>query len=52
MDSEIVECMNELRDFMFEKVQLREETMKERGEAKEGVEKLVSSFEKNPDLLP
>ena len=52
MDSEILECMNELRDFMFEKVYLREETIKERGEAKEVVEKLVSSFEKNPDLLP
>ena len=52
MDSEILECMNELRDFMFEKVYLREETIKERDEAKEVVEKLVSSYEKNPDLLP
>ncbi len=52
MDHEILECMNELRDFMFEKVYLREETMEDRRKAKEVVEKLVSSFEKNPDLLP
>ncbi len=52
MDNEILECMNELRDFMFEKVYLREETMKERVKAKEVVEKLVLNFEKNPALLP
>ena len=52
MDNEILECMNELRDFMFEKVYLREETMEERIKAKEIVEKLVINFEKNPSLLP
>ncbi len=52
MDNEILECMNELRDFMFEKVYLREETMEERIKAKEIVEKLVLNFEKNPALLP
>ena len=52
MDNEILECMNELRDFMFKKVYLREETMEERNKAKEVVEKLVSNFEKKPDLLP
>ena len=52
MDSEILECMNELREFMFEKVYLREETMEERIKAKEIVENLVLNFEKNPDLLP
>ncbi|RZP20727.1 MAG: HD domain-containing protein [Candidatus Actinomarinales bacterium] len=52
MDSEILECMNELREFMFEKVYLREETMEERIKAKEIVENLVLNFEKKPDLLP
>ena len=52
MDSEILECMNELRAFMFDKVYLREETNEERIKAKEVVQKLVSHFEKNPDSLP
>ena len=52
MDDEILECMNLLRDFMFENVYLRDETIEERKEAKEVVEKLVVSFTKNPQLLP
>ncbi len=52
MDNEILDCMNELREFMFEKVYLREGTMEERTKAKEVVEKLVLNFEKNPNLLP
>ena len=52
MDNEILDFMNELREFMFEKVYLREGTMEERTKAKEVVEKLVLNFEKNPNLLP
>ena len=52
MDTEILECMNQLRAFMFDKVYLREETNEERVKAKEVVQKLVSHFEKNPDSLP
>ena len=52
MDSEILECMNVLRDFMFENVYLRKETLEERKEAREVVEKLVINFTENPKLLP
>ena len=52
MDSEILECMNVLRDFMFENVYLRKETIEERKEAREVVEKLVINFTENPKLLP
>jgi dGTPase len=37
---------------MFEKVYIREETKKERLNAKNIIEKLVLSFEKDPSLLP
>ena len=37
---------------MFKKVYLRDETKKERAEAKKVVEKLVSNFTNNPNLLP
>lgn len=52
MDSEVLNIMNDLRKFMFEKVYLRDETKKERAEAKKIVEKLVLNFTNNPDLLP
>ena len=52
MDAEILECMNVLRDFMFENVYLRKETLEERKEAREVVEKLVINFTENPQLLP
>ena len=52
MDDEILNIMNDLREFMFEKVYLRDETKKERAEAKKVVEKLVSNFTNNPNLLP
>ena len=52
MDPEILECMNVLRDFMFENVYLRKETLEERKEAREVVEKLVINFTENPKLLP
>ena len=52
MDDEILNIMNNLREFMFEKVYLRDETRKERAEAKKVVEKLVSNFTNNPNLLP
>ena len=52
MDAEILECMNVLRDFMFENVYLRKETLEERKEAREVVEKLVINFTENPKLLP
>ena len=52
MDDEILNIMNNLREFMFEKVYLRDETKKERSEAKKVVEKLVTNFTNNPNLLP
>ena len=52
MDPEILECMNVLRDFMFENVYLRKETLEERKEAREVGEKLVINFTENPKLLP
>ena len=52
MDDEILNIMNNLREFMFEKVYLRDETKKERVEAKKVVEKLVTNFSNNPNLLP
>ena len=52
MDDEILNIMNTLREFMFEKVYLRDETKKEREEAKKIVEKLVINFKNNPTLLP
>ena len=44
--------MNELREFMFENVYLREETMQQRSDAKKIVEVLVEYFKNNPDKLP
>ena len=52
MDEEILSIMHELREFMFEKVYLREETLGQRSEARKIVETLVLHFEKNPDKLP
>ena len=52
MDDEILDIMNNLRESMFEKVYLRDETKKERVEAKKVVEKLVINFKNNPTLLP
>ena len=52
MDDEILNVMHELREFMFDKVYLREETLAQRSEAKNIVETLVVYYEKNPDKLP
>ena len=52
MDDEILKVMHELREFMFDKVYLREETLAQRSEAKNIVEALVIYYEKNPDKLP
>ena len=52
MDAEILECMNVLRDFMFENVYLRKERLEDWKEAREVVEKLVINFTENPKLLP
>ena len=52
MDETILEIMHELREFMFDKVYLREETISQRAEAKKIVEALVIYYEKNPDKLP
>ena len=52
MDKEILGCMNELREFMFQKVYLREETREERLNAKNIIEKLVLTFEKDSSSLP
>ena len=40
MDEEILSIMHELREFMFEKVYLREETLNQRSEAKKIVIKI------------
>ena len=52
MDSEILEIMNDLRDFMFKNVYLRQETMEQRSDAKKIVEELVLYFKNNPNELP
>ena len=52
MDQEVLNVMHELREFMFDKVYLREETLAQRSEAKNIVEALVIYYEKNPDKLP
>jgi len=52
MDSEIGEIMNELREFMFENVYLREETNDQRNECKNIVQTLVEYFIENKNELP
>jgi dGTPase len=52
MDSEIGEIMNELREFMFKNVYLREETNDQRMECKNIVETLVQYFLENKNELP
>ena len=52
MDGAILEIMHELREYMFDKVYLRKETLSQRDEAKKIVETLVIYYEKNPDKLP
>ena len=52
MDSEIAEIMNELREFMFENVYLREETNDQRNECKNIVQTLVQFFIENKNELP
>ena len=52
MDEAILEIMHELREYMFDKVYLRKETLSQRDEAKKIVEALVIYYEKNPDKLP
>ena len=52
MDSEIGEIMNELREFMFENVYLREETNDQRKEYKNIVQTLVEYFIENKNELP
>jgi len=52
MDSEIGEIMNELREFMFENVYLRDETNNQRKECKNIVQTLVEYFIENKNELP
>ena len=52
MDSEIGEIMNELREFMFENVYLRDETYDQRKECKNIVQTLVEYFIENKNELP
>ena len=52
MDSEIGEIMNELREFMFENVYLRDETNEQRKECKNIVQTLVEYFIENKNELP
>ena len=52
MDSEIGEIMNELREFMFENVYLRDETSDQRKECKNIVQTLVEYFIENKNELP
>ena len=52
MDSEIGEIMNELREFMFKNVYLREETNDQRMECKNIVQTLVQYFLENKNELP
>jgi dGTPase len=52
MDAEILDTMNRLREFMFNNVYLREETMEQRTDAKKIVEFLVNYFTKRPQDLP
>ena len=52
MDSEVAENMQDLRNFMFEKVYLRKDTEKQRAECKNIVIKLVEYFIKNLNELP
>ena len=52
MDGAILEIMHELREYMFDKVYLRKETLSQRAEAKKIVEALVTYYEKNPNKLP
>ena len=52
MDSEIGEIMNELREFMFENVYLRDETNEQRKECKNIVQTLVEYFMENKNELP
>ncbi len=52
MDSGIGEIMNELREFMFENVYLREETNDQRNECKNIVQTLVEYFIENKNKLP
>ena len=52
MDSEIGEIMNELREFMFENVYLRDETSDQRKECKNIVKTLVEYFIENKNELP
>ena len=52
MDSQIGEIMNELREFMFENVYLRDETSDQRKECKNIVQTLVKYFIENKNELP
>ncbi len=52
MDPEIGEIMNELREFMFDNVYLRNETNNQRKECKNIVKTLVEYFTENKNELP
>ena len=52
MDARVAENMQELRNFMFEKVYLRKATQPQRDECQEIVIKLVEYFTKNLNKLP
>ena len=52
MDPAILEAMNELRDFMFQRVYLRPEAEGQRREAVSVIRRLVDHFVANPDEVP
>ena len=52
MDAEIAQAMQELRDFMFERVYLRPENEVHRDRAIEVIQGLVQHFESHPDQIP
>ncbi|NNF62960.1 MAG: HD domain-containing protein [Acidimicrobiia bacterium] len=52
MDPETLEVMNELREFMFERVYLRPESLPQRNQAMQVVHDLVDHVSRTPELIP
>lgn len=52
MDPETLDVMNELREFMFERVYLRPESLPQRNQAMQVVHDLVDHVSRNPELIP
>ena len=52
MNPEILDVMNELREFMFERVYLRPESLPQRNQAMQVVHDLVDHVSRNPELIP